>query len=401
MGDAVLSRIQEFLKLEAAGGIVLMAAAVLALVIANSVFAGYYDAFLATPVAVEFGALKIAKPLLLWVNDGLMAIFFLLVGLEIKREFLQGELSSCDQAALPFFAAVGGMALPALAYVFITWGDPVHTRGWAIPAATDIAFALGILSLIGARAPLSLKVLLTAIAIIDDLGAIIIIALFYTENLSVMSLGLAAVGLFGLAALNFANVRRLAPYIIVGVFLWVCVLKSGVHATLAGVAIAMALPLRGDTKGDEHGEPPLLRLEHSLLPWVAFGIMPLFGFANAGVSFAGMGLDSFAHPVTAGIIAGLVIGKMAGVFGFAWLAVKSGIAKMPMGANWMQIYGIACLCGVGFTMSLFIGTLAFEDPSYAATVRLGVLTGSLISGVIGFVCLRFLSGAPATAAVAR
>jgi len=401
VGDAVLSRIQEFLKLEAAGGIVLMAAAVLALVIANSVFAGYYDAFLATPVAVEFGALKIAKPLLLWVNDGLMAIFFLLVGLEIKREFLQGELSSRDQAALPFFAAVGGMALPALAYVFITWGDPVHTRGWAIPAATDIAFALGILSLIGARAPLSLKVLLTAIAIIDDLGAIIIIALFYTENLSVMSLGLAAVGLFGLAALNFANVRRLAPYIIVGVFLWVCVLKSGVHATLAGVAIAMALPLRGDTKGDGHGEPPLLRLEHSLLPWVAFGIMPLFGFANAGVSFAGMGLDSFAHPVTAGIIAGLVIGKMAGVFGFAWLAVKSGIAKMPMGANWMQIYGIACLCGVGFTMSLFIGTLAFEDPSYAATVRLGVLTGSLISGVIGFVCLRFLSGAPTTVAVAR
>lgn len=401
MGDAVLSKIQEFLKLEAAGGIVLMAAAVLALVIANSVFAGYYDAFLATPVAVEFGALKIAKPLLLWVNDGLMAIFFLLVGLEIKREFLQGELSSRDQAALPFLAAVGGMALPALAYVFITWGDPVHTRGWAIPAATDIAFALGILSLIGARAPLSLKVLLTAIAIIDDLGAIIIIALFYTENLSVMSLGLAAIGLFGLAALNFANVRRLAPYIIVGVFLWVCVLKSGVHATLAGVAIAMALPLRGDTKNDEHGEPPLLRLEHSLLPWVAFGIMPLFGFANAGVSFAGMGLDSFAHPVTAGIIAGLVVGKMAGVFGFAWLAIKSGIAKMPMGANWMQIYGIACLCGVGFTMSLFIGTLAFEDPSYAATVRLGVLTGSLISGVIGYVCLRFLSGAPTTAAVAR
>lgn len=401
MGDAVLSKIQEFLKLEAAGGIVLMAAAILALIIANSVFAGYYDAFLATPVAVEFGALKIAKPLLLWVNDGLMAIFFLLVGLEIKREFLQGELSSLDQAALPFFAAVGGMALPALAYVFITWGDPVHMRGWAIPAATDIAFALGILSLIGARAPLSLKVLLTAIAIIDDLGAIIIIALFYTENLSFLSLGLATVGLFGLAVLNFANVRRLAPYIIIGVFIWACVLKSGVHATLAGVAIAMTLPLRGDIKGDEHGEPPLLRLEHSLLPWVAFGIMPLFGFANAGVSFAGMGLDSFAHPVTAGIIAGLVIGKMTGVFGFAWLAIKAGIAKMPMGANWIQIYGIACLGGVGFTMSLFIGTLAFEDPAYAATVRLGVLTGSLISGVIGYVCLRFLSGVPATVAAAR
>lgn len=393
MGSAALSKIQEFIKFEGAGGIVLMATSILALIIANSTLAGVYDAFLATPVAIEVGALKIAKPLLLWVNDGLMAVFFLLVGLEIKREFLQGELSSRDQALLPFLAAVGGMAVPAAFYAALNWGDPVAIRGWAIPAATDIAFALGILALVGSRAPLSLKVFLMAIAIIDDLGAILIIATFYTENLSVGSLSLAAIGLTALALLNVAGVRRLAPYLLVGVFLWVCVLKSGVHATLAGVAIAMAIPLKpgreGQAEDQEGQEAPLLSLEHALLPWVAFAIMPLFGFANAGVSFAGIGFGSFAQPVTAGIIAGLVFGKMAGVFGMTWLAVKSGLAKMPAGTTWMQIYGVACLCGVGFTMSLFIGTLAFEDPSYAATVRLGVLSGSLVAALIGYACLRW------------
>ncbi len=381
-----LSRIKEFLKYEASGGIILMAAAVLALIIANSGFSHLYDAFLNVPVAVQFGALEIAKPLLLWINDGMMAVFFLLVGLEIKREFLQGELSSRDQALLPFVAAVGGMALPAAIYAFINWGDPVAIRGWAIPAATDIAFALGILALLGSRAPLSLKVFLTAVAIIDDLGAIIIIALFYTENLSVVSLSLAGVGLLTLIGLNRFGVNKLAAYVIVGVFMWVCVLKSGVHATLAGVVLALTIPLK--TK-DEDGHSLLLHMEHSLHPWVAFIILPIFGFANAGVSFAGIGLDSFAEPVSLGIIAGLLVGKMVGIFLGVWLTVISGLAKKPDGADWMQIFGVACLCGIGFTMSLFIGTLAFEDPSFATTVRLGVLTGSIAAGTIGYMILRF------------
>jgi len=381
-----LSRIKEFLKYEASGGIILMAAAVLALIIANSGLSPLYDAFLNVPVAVQVGALEIAKPLLLWINDGMMAVFFLLVGLEIKREFLQGELSSRDQALLPFVAAVGGMAMPAAIYAFINWGDPVAIRGWAIPAATDIAFALGILALLGSRAPLSLKVFLTAVAIIDDLGAIIIIALFYTENLSVVSLSLAGAGLLALIALNRFGVNKLAAYVVVGVFMWVCVLKSGVHATLAGVVLALTIPLK--TK-DEDGHSLLLHLEHSLHPWVAFIILPVFGFANAGVSFSGIGLESFAEPVSLGIIAGLLIGKMVGIFLGVWLTVISGLAKKPDGADWVQIFGVACLCGIGFTMSLFIGTLAFEDPSFATTVRLGVLTGSIAAGTIGYMILRF------------
>ncbi len=386
-----LSRIQEFLEFEAAGGIVLIVAAAIGLIIANSPLSDLYIGLLNTPVVIQVGALDISKPLLLWVNDGLMAVFFLLVGLEIKREFLQGELSTRDQALLPFIAAAGGMAVPALFYAYFNWGDPVGIRGWAIPAATDIAFALGLLALVGSRAPLSLKVFLTAVAIIDDLGAIIVIALFYTAELSLVSLGLAAVGVAALALLNFFGVRRVSAYVLVGIFLWVCVLKSGVHATLAGVALAMSIPLK--TK-DEDGHSLLLHLEHTLHPWAAFMVLPIFGFANAGVSFAGMGLDSFGHPVTFGIISGLVAGKMIGVFGFAWLTVKLGLASKPEGATWLQIYGVACLCGVGFTMSLFIGGLAFEDPSYAATVRLGVLTGSTIAGIIGFCVLRF-GGQPA------
>ena len=381
-----LDRIKEFLKYEASGGIILMAAAILALVIANSGLSHLYDAFLNVPVAVQVGALEIAKPLLLWINDGMMAVFFLLVGLEIKREFLQGELSSRDQALLPFVAAVGGMAVPAGIYAFINWGDPTAIRGWAIPAATDIAFALGILALLGSRAPLSLKVFLTAVAIIDDLGAIIIIAVFYTENLSVLSLSLAGLGLATLISLNRFGVNKLAAYVVVGVFMWVCVLKSGVHATLAGVVLALTIPLK---TRDEDGHSLLLHLEHSLHPWVAFIILPVFGFANAGVSFTGIGLHSFAEPVALGIIAGLLVGKMVGIFLGVWLTVISGLAKKPDGADWVQIFGVACLCGIGFTMSLFIGTLAFEDPAFATTVRLGVLTASVAAGTIGYVVLRF------------
>lgn len=389
-----LSRIKEFLKFEAAGGLFLIGASAIALIIANSPATDIYAAFLNIPVAVQVGALEIDKPLLLWINDGLMAIFFFLVGLEIKREVLEGELSEKSKAALPVAAAIGGMAAPAAIYAFINWGNPVTLNGWAIPAATDIAFALGILALVGSRAPLSLKVFLTAVAIIDDLGAILIIAFFYTENLSVLSLGLAAAGVVGLILLNRFGVTRTSAYMLIGLFLWICVLKSGVHATLAGVVVALAVPLRAK---DEDGHSPLLHLEHTLHPWVAFMILPIFGFANAGVSFAGMGLDSFAHPVTMGIILGLVVGKMVGVYGATWLAVKSGIAKRPDSASWMQIYGIACLCGIGFTMSLFIGNLAFDDPAYAATIRLGVLTGSVVMAIIGYMLLRFCPSGAQTA----
>ena len=314
--------------------------------------------------------------------------------MEIKREFLQGELSTREQAMLPFVAAVGGMVVPAAIYAYINWGDPVAIRGWAIPAATDIAFALGILALLGSRAPLSLKVFLTAVAIIDDLGAIVIIAIFYTENLSVVSLSLAGVGLLGLIALNRFGVNKLAAYVVIGIFMWVCVLKSGVHATLAGVVLALTIPL--DTK-DEDGHSLLLHLEHSLHPWVAFLILPVFGFANAGVSFAGIGLQSFAEPVALGIIGGLLLGKMVGIFFGVWLTVALGLSKKPDGAGWLHIFGVACLCGIGFTMSLFIGTLAFEDPSFATTVRLGVLTASVTAGAIGYLVLRFAGPANRTA----
>jgi len=380
-----ISRIKEFLDFEASGGILLIGASALALIIANSPASDFYTAFLNIPVAVQFGALEIDKALLLWINDGLMAIFFFLVGLEIKREILEGELSEKSKATLPVVAAIGGMAVPAAIYAFINISDPVALNGWAIPAATDIAFALGILALVGSRAPLSLKVFLTAVAIIDDLGAILIIAFFYTENLSLLSLGLAAAGVVGLVLLNRFGVTRTSAYVLIGVFLWICVLKSGVHATLAGVVVALAIPLRAK---DEDGHSPLIHLEHTLHPWVAFLILPVFGFANAGVSFAGMGLDSFVHPVTLGIILGLAIGKMVGVFGATWLAVKSGLAKRPDRASWMQIYGVACLCGIGFTMSLFIGNLAFDDPAYAATIRLGVLSGSVAMAIIGYLVLR-------------
>ncbi len=386
-----ISAIREFLRLEASGGILLVLAAVLALIWSNSPAAAVYVNLLDTPVVVQVGALKIAKPLLLWINDGLMAIFFMLVGLEIKREVLQGELSSLGQAALPGIAAIGGMAVPALVYVAINIGTPATLSGWAIPAATDIAFALGVLALAGRRVPSSLKIFLLALAVMDDLGAIVIIAIFYSGDLSLTALGLAAAGILGLGLLNLFGVRRLAPYMLVGLFLWVAVLKSGVHATLAGVVIGMAVPLRGRS-GTDHS--PLRHLEHMLHPWVAFGILPLFAFANAGVSLAGLTFGSLLEPVPLGIALGLFVGKQIGVVGFSWAAMRTGMARLPEGATWGQFYGVAVLTGIGFTMSLFIGTLAFPEVGYSAGVRLGVLSGSLVSAVVGYALLVGASAMP-------
>ena len=380
----IFKRAIEFFEWAPAAGLLLIATTVLAVLANNSFLAPAYGSFLSTPVAVTIGALNIDKPLVLWINDGLMAIFFFLIGLEIKREVLQGQLSSIDKMSLPLIAAIGGMAVPALVFLGINSGSTANLNGWAIPAATDIAFALGILALMGTRAPVALKVLLLAIAIIDDLGAILIIALFYTENLSVEALGLAALGLVGLVALNRSGVKRIAPYVLIGVFMWVCVLKSGVHATLAGVVTALAIPLHGR---NETEVSPLKRLEHGLHPWVAFAIVPLFAFANAGVSFAGLTLDALLSPLTLGVAAGLFIGKQVGVFGFTFLAVKSGLARLPDGVNWVQIYSLACLTGIGFTMSLFIGTLAFNDPATMNDVRLGVLLGSTLSALLGVAML--------------
>jgi NhaA family Na+:H+ antiporter len=381
-----LTWLREFLRLEASSGIVLIFAAAAALLCANSPVGDYYVEFLKIPGSVQIGGLEIAKPLLLWVNDLWMAVFFFLIGLEIKREFLEGELSTRADLILPMAAAFGGMVVPALIYVLLNWDNPVNLNGWAIPAATDIAFALAILALLGSRAPLSLKVLLTAIAIIDDLGAILVIAIFYTANMSLVSLGLAGLAILGLVLLNIFRVSHVAAYLIVGTILWVCVLKSGVHATLAGVVTAFAIPLNVE---DEDGHSPLKHLEHSLHPWVAFLILPMFAFANAGISFEGMSLASFLEPVTMGITLGLIIGKQIGVFLPLWLCIKSGIAQMPTNASWVQLYAVSILCGIGFTMSLFIGGLAFEFSDFKAPVRLGVLTGSIVCAVLGYALLRF------------
>lgn len=385
----IVNKIQDFLRLETSAGFVLMFVAVLALIANNSPLSGFYSGFLATPVEVQFGSFEIAKPLLLWINDGLMAIFFFLVGLEIKNEVLEGELSSFDKAALPLFAAIGGIVAPALIYTYFNFSDPVAVQGWAIPAATDIAFALGVLALVGSRVPVSLKILLLAVAIIDDLAAIIIIALFYTQDLSLVALGWGAVGVFGLVVLNRMRVMRITPYALIGVFVWACVLKSGVHATLAGVITALAIPLKAN---DPEQSSPLHRAEHGLHIWVAFLILPLFAFANAGVSLKGVSLSDVLAPLPLGIALGLFLGKQIGVFSISWLAVKLGLAKLPTGANWCQVYGIACLTGIGFTMSLFIGTLAFEGDETLNAVRLGVLMGSLASGLAGYVLLRFFCG---------
>ncbi|MGI9482337.1 MAG: Na+/H+ antiporter NhaA [Hyphomicrobiales bacterium] len=379
-------QVSEFFQKESAGGLVLIAASALAILMANSPLGSLYTAFLDTPVEIRIGALEIAKPLLLWINDGLMAVFFFLIGLEIKREVMEGELATPSQIALPAFAAVGGMACPALIYVYLNWGNAEHLNGWAIPSATDIAFALGILALLGSRAPMSLKILLTAIAIIDDLGAIVIIAIFYTSNLSLAALGMGAIPLLGLLIVNRLRVPYLGVYVLLGIALWVCVLKSGVHATLAGVVAAFAVPLQ---PVDSSGKSLLKHVEHSLHPWIAFLILPLFAFANAGVSFSGIGIESFTEPVKLGISTGLFLGNQVGVFLMAVLCIKLSFASLPKGVTWLQLYGVSALCGIGFTMSLFIGSLAFEHSSFDVPIRLGVLTGSILSALVGYFTLRF------------
>jgi len=368
---------------EAASGIVLMLTSALALVLANSLLAGFYDLLLSLHALLHIGDFGIDKPLLLWINDGLMAIFFLLVGLEIKRELLEGELSDRSRAALPAAAAIGGMIIPALIYLGISWNTPGAVSGWAIPSATDIAFSLGVMALLGSRVSASLKLFLTALAIIDDLGAIVVIAVFYTEKLSWLSLDVALGAVALLVVLNLAGVQRVIWYVLTGIVLWVFVLKSGVHATLAGVALALAIPFKAGPGGDS----PLTRVEHELAPWVAFGILPLFGFANAGLSFADLSLSSVVAPIPLGIAAGLFLGKQIGVFGFAALAIRAGWAQPLPGASWLALYGTSILTGIGFTMSLFIGTLAFGESEHEATMRLGVLAGSALSGIVGAIAL--------------
>jgi NhaA family Na+:H+ antiporter len=383
------STVTRFFQLEASSGLLLIAAAAVALIINNSPLAWLYQGLLDVPVVAQVGALQIAKPLLLWINDGLMALFFLLIGLEIKREVLEGHLSKPSQIVLPGAAAIGGMVVPALIFWFLNKDDPAALGGWAIPMATDIAFALGVLALLGNRVPVSMKLFLMTLAIIDDLGAIIVIAVFYSTDLSGLSLSLAALSIIVLIVMNKLGVVRLGPYLLIGLLLWICVLKSGVHATLAGVVLAFCIPLR--TKNAESS--PLLTLEHALHPWVAFGILPLFAFANAGVPLTGVTLESFTHHVPLGIAAGLLIGKTVGVFGLTWLAVKTSMATLPTGANWGQVFGVSILCGIGFTMSLFVGSLAFVPgmSEFAGQDRMGILTGSILAALIGYAVTALFS----------
>lgn len=392
--------LQAFLKLEASGGIVLVVAAALAMLVANSPLTSWYEALLQMPVSVRVGPLALDKPLLLWVNDGLMAVFFLLVGLELKREVLEGHLASLRRASLPAFAALGGMAAPALIYAWINRHHGAALQGWAIPAATDIAFALGVLALLGRRVPSALKVFLLSVAIFDDLGAIVIIAAFYTAKLSYIALGTAAALTVGLWILNRLRVRRTAAYFLLGVPLWIAVLKSGVHATLAGVVLALFIPLRADD-GDPSQRSPLRELEHGLHPWVAFGVLPLFAFANAGVKLGGLDAASLLHSVPLGIAAGLFLGNQIGIIAASAVAVGLRLAALPAGIRWIDLYGTALLCGIGFTMSLFVASLAFEPGTYQGLERLGILAGSLLSGIAGFAVLRIaLPHVPAHASAA-
>ncbi len=376
--------LKEFMHHESAAGLLLMATALLAMLVANSAWSAHYLALLQVPVTVQVAEFGIHKPLLLWINDGLMAIFFLLVGLELKREWLVGELADKSQVVLPAFAALGGMAMPAVLYVAMTAHDASTLSGWAIPAATDIAFALGILSLLGSRVPLSLKVFLTSLAIFDDVGAIVIIALFYTADLSLQALAVAAVAVLLLAVLNRQRVMHTTPYLLVGLVLWVAMLKSGVHATLAGVLIALFIPMQ---QPSNPSESPLRRLEHRLHPWVAYMVLPIFAFANAGLNLRDLDAPQLLHHVTLGVAAGLFVGKQVGVMLCCWLAIRLGWASLPRGATWLSLYGIAVLTGVGFTMSLFIGGLAFvgETPF---DERLGIVLGSLLSGAVGYGVLK-------------
>jgi NhaA family Na+:H+ antiporter len=382
--------LKAFFKKDSSVGILLMVATLLAMLFANSPLHVIYDHLLETPLEIRIGRyIHIAKPLLLWINDGLMATFFFLIGLEVKREVLVGQLSSREKMVLPGVAAVGGMFIPALFYVLVNLGDSAALNGWAIPAATDIAFALGVLALLGDRAPASLKIFLLALAIMDDLGAIVIIALFYSGDLSMTMLVLSAICLGVLVVFNRLRIEKIAPYIWVGVFLWIFVLKSGVHATLAGVALAFLIPLHSK-KNPDHS--PLEHLEHALHPWVSFLILPVFAFANAGIPLAGMGIGTLFQPVPLGIMLGLTVGKVVGVYGFSTVAIKMGIAKMPDNATGRHLFGVAALCGIGFTMSLFIGGLAFEHVggdavAYITSHRIGILAGSLIAGVAGYLII--------------
>lgn len=364
----MLNAIRDFMHLESASGVLLLVGAVLAMLAENTPVKPLYDALLDTPVEIRIGTFQIAKPLLLWINDGLMAIFFCLIGLEIKREIVRGELSDPEQIILPITAAIGGMAVPAVLYSTINWGDPVAMKGWAIPAATDIAFALGVLSLLGKRVPNALKLFLLTLAVVDDLGAIIIIALFYTSKLSAASLMVACAAVLVLFILNRRSVLSIAPYAFTGIVLWAAVLNSGVHATLAGVLTALFIPLHSSS---ESGTSPLERLEHDLHPTVAFAILPVFAFANAGVSLAGLNWVDFLAPVPLGIATGLFVGNQIGVLGFSWLAIKLRLAALPASVTWLNLYGVALLCGIGFTMSLFISSLAFElgGPDFAIDDR--------------------------------
>ena len=380
-----IHKIRAFFNLEASGGIVLALAAIAAMIIANTSLNTWYESFIHAPVAIQIGSFSIAKDAHHWINDGLMAVFFFLVGLELKREVLIGELSNVKQIILPAGAALGGMIMPAIVYLFFNYNEPEFWRGWAIPAATDIAFALGILSLLGNRVPNSLKVFLVSIAIFDDIGAIIIIALFYTNDLSLGSLAIAGLCLPFLYLLNRRNVTSITPYLLIGVIMWVAVLKSGIHATLAGVVLALFIPLF-DRTDPEHS--PLEELEHDLQNTVSYGILPLFAFANAGISLKGAGFGELFHSVPLGIAAGLFIGKQVGVMLMCWLIFKLGISTMPKGMNFKQIYGAALLCGVGFTMSLFIGGLAFAGETPLFDERLGIIMGSIVSCIAGYMMLK-------------
>ena len=381
-----LRTLDRFFSHEASGGILLMLSALAAMIVANSALSDLYESVLGAKFSVLINGEGLSKPLILWINDGLMAIFFFLIGLELKREILEGKLKNPSDIILPGVAAIGGMALPALIFVLFNWNIVENISGWAIPAATDIAFALGILALVGSRAPASLKVFLLTLAILDDLGAIIIIALFYTAELKVDYIFLALLPLAGLLWLNIKGAHRIAPALILGAIMWYFVLKSGVHATLAGVVTAFCIPLK-----DKRGKSPLHSLENGLTPYVLYLIIPIFAFANAGVVLKGMTFNDLLAPLPLGIALGLIVGKQVGVFGLTMLMVKTGIAKMPHGATALHIYGISCLAGVGFTMSLFIGGLSFADAEMMNQVRLGVLSGSIVSGILGYTALMLAS----------
>ncbi len=387
MSSTQESFISNFFKLESASGIILMFAAVLALMCANTPLQTYYALFLDTPVEIRIGSLEIAKPLLLWINDGLMAVFFFLIGLELKRELIEGELSDKRNIILPGVGAIGGMVVPAMIYMYFNAEDSTAMVGWAIPTATDIAFALGVLSLLGSRVPTAIKIFLTSLAIFDDIGAIIIIAVFYTANISLTALIVVSCCILILAVLNKRNTESKSLYLLIGIVMWAAMLKSGVHATLAGVVLAMFIPIRSKTN---RNHSPLKSLEHDLHSVVAFFVLPIFAFANAGISFSGVGAEQIFHSVPLGIALGLFIGKQIGIFGISWVAIKLNLTKLPTGMSWGSLYGTAALCGIGFTMSLFIGSLAFEESGVNLLFdeRLGIIIGSLASGILGYLVLR-------------